>query len=247
MELKYALTIDIDWAPDFAIKKLADALIRHKVKCTWFVTHESPAIKELRNHSDLFELGIHPNFFPGSTHGNNEKEVLDYMVSIVPGAKTVRSHALLQSSRLLNLMNKNYGIETDCSMLLYMSQGITPHTIKFSHDPKGLFRIPFFWEDDIAMYDTLQLWDPSNEKFHRQGLKVFNFHPTFLYLNGSSMLPYEEMKKIKHLSSLTEAEMNPFINKGEGCGTFFKKLLSFLEANKLPTFSMNELKMKHTV
>ena len=107
MELKYALTIDIDWAPDFAIKKLADALIRHKVKCTWFVTHESPAIKELRNHSDLFELGIHPNFFPGSTHGNNEKEVLDYMVSIVPGAKTVRSHALLQSSRLLNLMNKN--------------------------------------------------------------------------------------------------------------------------------------------
>jgi hypothetical protein len=240
MELKHALTIDIDWAPDFAIRKLSSLLIQYKVKCTWFVTHESPAVNELNNYPQLFELGIHPNFFAGSTHGNNEKEVIEHVLKIVPKSKSVRSHALVQSSRLLNLMNKTYGIQTDCSILLYMTQGISAHSIKLSHDSPGLIRIPFFWEDDIAMYDQIPLWDPTNEKFHQDGLKVFNFHPTFVYLNGNSMAPYEEMKKIKHLSSMTEQDMDPFIHKGEGCGTFFEKLLALLDRKKLETFTMSE-------
>ena len=62
-----ALTFDIDWAPDWAIDLTAGILREREVRATWFVTHESPAVDRLREDSELFELGIHPNFLPGST------------------------------------------------------------------------------------------------------------------------------------------------------------------------------------
>ncbi len=64
-----AITLDVDWAPDFMIDAAAQALVDREVKATWFVTHASPAVERLREHPDLFELGIHPNFLAGSSHG----------------------------------------------------------------------------------------------------------------------------------------------------------------------------------
>ncbi|HEY8645027.1 MAG TPA: hypothetical protein VIL77_04030 [Gaiellaceae bacterium] len=63
------LTLDVDWCPDSAIDDVAELLIERDVPATWLVTHTSPAIDRLRLRADLFELGIHPNFLPGSTHG----------------------------------------------------------------------------------------------------------------------------------------------------------------------------------
>lgn len=38
------ITIDVDWAPDFAIDPVANALLDAGVSATWFITHASPAI-----------------------------------------------------------------------------------------------------------------------------------------------------------------------------------------------------------
>lgn len=70
-----ALTIDIDWVPDWIIEEVASILIDHNVKATWFVTHASPAVDKLQQMPELFELGMHPNCLPGSTHGDTEDEV----------------------------------------------------------------------------------------------------------------------------------------------------------------------------
>ena len=43
------LTFDIDWAPDFIIKDIAEVLIKKNIPSVWFVTHES----EILNFSDL--------------------------------------------------------------------------------------------------------------------------------------------------------------------------------------------------
>ena len=75
----YALTFDVDWAPDFVIETVSDILISRSVKCTWFVTNHSPAVEKLFFQKDLFELGLHPNFLPGSTHGATEKDVMQHM------------------------------------------------------------------------------------------------------------------------------------------------------------------------
>lgn len=105
----FILTLDIDWAPDFVIEQVARIMIENKVKATWFVTHESEAIERLRENDDLFELGIHPNMLSGSTHGKTEDEVLTHVKKIVPGAISMRTHGLYQTSNFIVKAAKEYG------------------------------------------------------------------------------------------------------------------------------------------
>ena len=130
---KYCLTIDLDWAPDFAINYMMNILLLKRIKCTWFITHKSEAVEELMTHGNFFEFGIHPNFFPESTHGNNPNDVMKHMMEIVPNAKIVRTHVLLQSGRHLKLMVNDYGIEIDSSILLREVSNIEPFTMFFDH------------------------------------------------------------------------------------------------------------------
>src|SRR4030066_1641297 len=97
----YIITIDVDWAPDWMIEYMANVLIKKHVKSTWFVTHISPAIKIIHQRIDLFEIGVHPNCLFGSTHGNNEDEVLRHIKELIPDAITMRTHALYQSTPFL--------------------------------------------------------------------------------------------------------------------------------------------------
>lgn len=98
------LTLDVDWAPDYAVDFAAAELIRRGVRATWFVTHSSAAIDRLREYPELFELGAHPNFLSNSTHGSSTAEVLTHCTGLVPGATSVRMHGLMQSTRLLNTL-----------------------------------------------------------------------------------------------------------------------------------------------
>src|SRR4028119_935918 len=93
---RVAITLDVDWAPDFVIDSVAETLRRARVKCTWFVTHPSPAVDRLRRHPELFELGVHPNFLPGSTQGATAADVLNYCRRLVPDARSMRTHSLVQ-------------------------------------------------------------------------------------------------------------------------------------------------------
>ena len=239
-----ALTFDIDWAPDFAIRQAAELLISNKIKCTWFVTHRSDYVEELFRHKDIFEFGIHPNFLENSSHGKSEEEVLNHICSIVPGAKSVRTHALHQSSRLLSKMIDEYGIETDCSLLLYLTKDIEPHHIYFRHDPKGIYRIPYFWEDDIFMYDPGKDWDLTSPVYRTNGLKIFNFHPVLTFLNSETMHSYEELKSKNALTLINETDIDVYINKGDskGTGVFYKNMVDHIVKNKIETHTMTGLK-----
>lgn len=114
----FILTFDVDWAPDNVIDYVAEILTEHKVKATWFITHESDAINRLSKNSDLFELGIHPNLLNGSTHGKTEDEILKHMKAIVPNAVSMRTHGLYQSTNFLTKAAKEYGILNDVSLFL---------------------------------------------------------------------------------------------------------------------------------
>lgn len=140
----FAVTLDTDWAPDFAIDFAAGILLKTGVKATWFITHSSPAIRRLYQNSKLFEFGIHPNFLPQSTHGKSEKEVMDHVMRLVPGTKIMRSHTGFQSSRLFDMIVNDYGIEIDVSSLLFGVANLVPYTMRYRHGGKALLRIPFF-------------------------------------------------------------------------------------------------------
>ena len=70
------ITLDIDWAPDFIIKKVDEMLKERNIKSTWFVTHKSAHLKNLSKNRN-YELGIHPNFLPNTTQGKTPKEILE--------------------------------------------------------------------------------------------------------------------------------------------------------------------------
>jgi peptidoglycan/xylan/chitin deacetylase (PgdA/CDA1 family) len=219
-----ALTFDIDWAPDWMIEEVALILIEHNVKATWFVTHASPAIDKLRQMPELFELGIHPNCLPGSTHGNTEDEVLSHIKEIVPEAISMRTHGLYQSSNFLMKAARNYGIEIDVSILLYNTPYIIPHQINWGGGT--ILRIPFFWEDDLEMYQANPIWDLSDTKYARSGLKIVNFHPIHIVLNTPRFDFYKTLKEKTPIKAWSPELIKKYRRIGNGPRTLFESLVN---------------------
>jgi len=228
------ITLDTDWAPDFVIEYIVKILSANNVKATWFITHESPFLKELKNNS-LFELGIHPNFEPNSTQGNNPESILQNLKKILPHAKSIRTHGLFQSTNLL-LKFQNFGIQNDVSMLLFKTKNLSPHYSKLLN----LFRFPFFWEDDEEMaFDSNWLINMVNFKI--PGMKIFNFHPIHIYLNSNKITNYNSMKKEIGLQNLNEENIEKFKNKNNpGTKTFFEEIISSLKGKE--TFQIQDLR-----
>jgi len=229
----YCISLDVDWAPDWCIEEIAGVLDEEKVKATWFVTHLTPAIKKFIFSNSLFEVGIHPNFFPGSTQGSTVDEIMANLKGIAPQAVSVRTHGLFQSSPLLRTMREQYKILFDCSLFLLMSENLAPHEIFFSDSGKGLIRIPCFWDDDLGMYEMHPRHTLNDPRFNVQGLKVLDFHPIHILLNSENMHAYEKCKKIKKdIAALQRKEIEHLINKRQGTRTFFQAIVKKLSDNK---------------
>jgi hypothetical protein len=231
------LTLDLDWAPDFAIEDAARLLIQHRVCATWFVTHATPALALLRANADLFELGIHPNFLPGSSHGATPEAVIDHCLALVPEARAVRTHALVQSTPLLAQMVQRSAIRVDVSLLHQRGVGLRGFEL-----PVGgarLLRLPYFWEDDVEMDEPQPRWRVADLP-PDDGLRILDFHPIHVALNSASMAPYAALKQqTPRLHETTRAECQRHANTGSGTGTLFRALVEALAGT--PTRRISEL------
>lgn len=221
-----AITLDIDWAPDFAIDFTAEKLVSAGVKATWFVTHASPAVDRLREHPNLFELGIHPNFYPGSTHGDTPEAVLNHCMELVPDAISMRTHGIVQSSKLLDLVMEQTPIRVDTSIFLPRASHVKPFVF---HGGTGglLIRVPYVWEDDYEMRCPDPIWDPENMAM-TPDIQVLNFHPIHIYLNGTDSVPYREFLKRcgASITMATENHADGLVQPSNGPGTMFKETLT---------------------
>lgn len=218
------ITFDTDWAPDFAIDKTADILLENQVKATWFVTHDSKAIRRLFEHSDLFELGVHPNFMPGSTQGRSHRDVMNYLMNIVPNAKAVRTHAMFYSASLSRMFALDFGLETDSSIFL----GEMPHIIPYEvfYGDKTFIRMPYFWSDDGEMsIKQSPSFKFRSENYNMPGLKILDFHPIHVFLNSEQMDNYNLLKAKYDVKDCTAGEVEPFINNGKGSGTLLREII----------------------
>jgi hypothetical protein len=225
----FAITLDTDWAPDWMLEEVISILIEKDVKSTWFVTNDSSVLNLIRRESRLFEIGIHPNCLPGSSHGKTEDEVLNHMRQIVPHAISMRTHGLYQSSSFLRLAARRYEIKIDVSLLLPGTQHIEPHILHFG-DAK-LLRIPFFGEDDLEMLSRNPAWRLSNPKYYCSGLKIFNFHPVHIVLNSPTMDLYNTLKSSRSLSQWTPEFVRSHRWSGEGTRSLFMDLVHCLKGS----------------
>ena len=185
---EFVLTFDVDWAPDYMIEHTVRLLRSYNVKSTWFLTHESKAINNLL-HNDLIEVGIHPNFLPGSTQGESTIEVMDNLVKAFPMAKVVRTHAMVYSSEIAKLFCA-YHFERDSSIFLDGMPGIQPYTTHYT-DEKSIVRLPYCWSDDGELRCRPKWLIPKNE-----GMKILDFHPVHIFLNTAKKQDYLDYKAI---------------------------------------------------
>ncbi len=239
---EFVLTFDLDWAPDFVIDKLSNFLIKKQIKATFFITHDSRCVRNLLEHKEIFECGLHPNFFPNSSQGNDENEVMNNLIKIIPDSKIIRTHALLQSTYLYRNLVKNFNLKIDVSLLLPDAPNLQPHTIHFDQKNDELVRVPFFWEDDIEMYNPQKSFNIKNERYHVNGLKIFNFHPIHIFLNSNNMENYEKLKTKKPLLSFKHEEIKPFINEDlPGINDFFKELCDCILNEQRQSYTISEI------
>lgn len=210
---KTALTVDIDWASDAVIEYTAAILVEHQIKTTWFITHDSPAVRKLFECKSLFEIGIHPNFLPDSTQGKTVEEVIDYLLNIHPEAQIMRTHSLYQSSLMFaSILEKYPQIRLDVSLFLPHEKNVLVHKLHINPDFKEryIYRIPYIWEDDIEMLlpDSDFKFDINN--FLGDGLKIFDFHPIHIALNTRNLTNYEKFKKSCSISNASLMDVQKF-------------------------------------
>ncbi len=197
------LTFDVDWAHDEVITHMLDILEKEKVPATIFVTHDTPLLARMRANPNI-ELGAHPNFIPLQL-GNSDvslfqdyaKKILQEYRDLLPEATTVRSHGLVQSTRLLDLMT-DMGFLRESNQLITLKSGMN---LRAFYHWTGILRVPYFWEDDIHCAEMeRKYWDGWDVApfLDNSCLKVFDFHPIHLYLNTDTMVRYEKARPYFH-------------------------------------------------
>ncbi|KTD60723.1 hypothetical protein Lsha_1440 [Legionella shakespearei DSM 23087] len=236
-----ALTFDIDWAPDFAIRKIVSILEEHNVPGTLFLTHPSIFVESLKDHP-LIEFGIHPNFLPRSSHGQSLDEVFDYVLNLCPNTKAIRTHGLFQNSHLYFHILKNYPqIQYDFSLYIPDNPYLTPFTFE-NEANNSLIRIPYQWEDDLFLLSQANSNKNKPILFDHGSYQIFDFHPIHVYLNSHSLSQYENLKvKIQSsLSCIEEFEAQSYVSERYGVCSQLQTLMTnttmdrFVFATQIP-------------
>lgn len=151
----FCLTSDIDWSSDYCIEDFVNLVASYGIKTTLFATHSSPIIEKFLAANKV-EVGIHPNFLPGSSHGKDYLSVIENMFVMYPNVKTFRSHCYFDNSHILEEMVKR-GVRYDSNICLFLQPNVVPLNMAV-----GLTRLPVFWEDDVHLLRTHRDWNLEN-------------------------------------------------------------------------------------
>ena len=201
------LTFDQDWAPAWATEQIARRVSAAGLTATFFVTHDCPGLAALRS-SGAFELGWHPNFLPGSSHGEDVEAVLDHMAAIVPEARGARAHTLMRGTPILEAY-KRRGLRYDGADL---HDGVS--NLEVFQSWTGLARIPIWFEDDVHLQRGLAC-ELEALALDSPGLKVCTFHPVLVALNSVDLNSYVALKaelgsRQVSLTDATREDLAPF-------------------------------------
>ncbi len=178
------LTLDIDWAHDALIEDAVQLIEAHQFKATWFATHATPLLDEIRKLGG-HELGLHPNFNPLlEGKGGHPRDVLQELQEIIPEAVTVRSHSLVRSSRL-SLLFAELGLTHESNIFISPAAGADMHPWR---DFSSLVQVPIRWEDDVRLLD----WAIGEAADHVATFQTYvvDFHPIHVFLNTATHEDY---------------------------------------------------------
>src|SRR4029078_8334393 len=112
--------------------------------------------------ADMFEVGLHPNFHPGSSHGSGTAEVIEHCRGFAGTARSMRTHGLMQWSNLYALIANGFPqIETDVSTFLPGQRSYEASHFRLDGMKRTVTRLAFRWEDDVAAAMPRQDWSAA--------------------------------------------------------------------------------------
>ncbi|MFC9559105.1 hypothetical protein [Agromyces sp. NPDC056965] len=223
------VTIDVDWAPDWAMRRLLSTLVDGGIRSTWFITHETEVLTDLRSYPELVDLGVHPNFQPGSSHGADPAAVVAECMRIVPEARTMRTHCLVQSTPILQTVVDTSPIRLDTSLYLRDLIDVSPTELPLDHG-RSLARVPYVWEDDLEFFARQPRWDGSAFLRNRHGdeeITIVDLHPIHVALNSGSAASYNALRNFHggDIRRVDERDAEGFVHSGAGAATFLDDLI----------------------
>jgi len=229
----FVLTSDTDWASDACIEDVATAAGSYGITPVFFATNASEALARLERDRRA-EIGVHPNFKSGSTHGATVPSVIDHVLGLFPNARGFRSHSFYDTFEVAETF-KARGFEYDSNLCLEMDADLRP-----LRHVSGLTRFPIFWEDNIHWLRG-RAWDVDQflETFLTPGLKVLNVHPFNFALNVPDEASY---RSVAHLAPTLGAEaVAKHRHGGQGTRTFVVTLLERLRSLGHRFYTFTEL------
>ena len=187
-------TFDIDWVEDFVLEVVLDILDKYNVKSTFFITHESNLISQMKNNNNI-ACGIHPNFNPllngDFKYGNNAEEVLKYYLEIVPDASSIRAHSVCECGNF-STFYEDLGIKYDSNVYIPHYSNINPSSWKVHQ--KNIIKVPITFADDELINTSSISKDLVKKLLIKKGIKVFDFHPIHIFLNSDNPEVYRDAR-----------------------------------------------------
>lgn len=238
----FCFTSDIDWASEAVLAEYFDILPVDLLKLTTFVTHDSKIIAE-QFKAGKITRGIHPNFLPGSSHGNTFREVIETCVSFAPEATCTRSHRAFDVTDTAHLLKNEFHFKCCSNTITTLAQKIRPYWLE-----SKLLQIPVFLEEGSFLYNNLGLSiQPYLNHFSAPGLKVISFHPVNMAFNTPYLAWMREIK-----DSLSREEFNNISqdlierkrNREKGAFDLIMEIINFAQKTQAPILSLDEIYQK---
>lgn len=235
----YCFTSDIDWASEAVLDRYFEHIDAAFLKLTTFVTHDSKIIKDKFERNEL-SRGIHPNFLPASSHGNNFDEVIANCMTFAPEARSYRSHRYFEVSDTVHLLADKYGFLYGSNNCTNMQSGINPYL----HE-SGMVQMPVFLEDGTHLYNGMDLDISKYSKlFESPGLKIISFHPMNMVFNTpeiSFMRSLKDSLSREEYNDIDGRMIDRLSNKTQGIGDTMHTLIERLAADKHKIMSLEEI------
>ena len=235
----FCFTSDIDWASEAVIEREFQLLPLDLLKLTVFVTHKSQAIEREFLAGNL-QRGIHPNFLPGSSHGDTFREVIETCLTFAPEATCTRSHRAFAVTDTEHLLHNEFHSNCPSNIITTLAPRITPFWLE-----SKLLQVPVFFEEGSFLYNELGLTiQPYLKYFTSPGLKVISFHPVNMAFNTPEIA---WMRQIK--DSLTREEFNHISeetierkrNREKGAFDLVSEIINLTQRLNAPILSLSDI------
>lgn len=229
------LTFDTDFAPDYMIGNVIHLLEKYNARATFFATHPSQALINLAG-DERYEIATHPNLTPNTTQGRDLQDIIVRLKNTYPGIIGNRFHILSYSYRDLQVLGRD-GFRYDVSTLRFNC----PYLLPAWHADLNMLLLTYTWEDGICENAGLPMRLDSID-LHSPGLKIINFHPMNIYINGrdaSARLTF--LKENPDLLNCAMDAAGKYRCSGDGAEKVLVDLLDFLSSNSCQMLRVRDI------